>query len=89
MGPSSTLRKGDWKLIYYYSDKRFELFNLAQDLGEHSNLAGEEVNILRSLSLELSEYLRDARAPMPVVTSTGQLADYPDKAFDAQFSHLK
>ncbi|MEM7600114.1 MAG: hypothetical protein AAF357_01710 [Verrucomicrobiota bacterium] len=31
MGPCSTIRRGDWKLIFYYEDKRIELFNLAND----------------------------------------------------------
>ncbi len=34
IGASSTIRKGDWKLIYYHSDQSFELFNLKEDIGE-------------------------------------------------------
>ena len=30
--PYSSIRSGDWKLIYYYEDKSVELFNLKDDL---------------------------------------------------------
>ena len=41
MGPSSTIRRGDWKLIYYHDGPNFELFNLANDLGERKNLVSQ------------------------------------------------
>ena len=31
--PSSIIRSGDWKLIYYHEDGRDELYNLADDIG--------------------------------------------------------
>ena len=29
-----TIRRGDWKLVYWYADGKKELFNIAEDIGE-------------------------------------------------------
>jgi arylsulfatase A-like enzyme len=80
LGPSSTIRRGDWKLIYYHIDQRFELFNLANDLGETTNLASKESKRLRELAAELSGILREHQAPMPIVKATGMPVLLPDAA---------
>ena len=82
MGPSSTLRRGDWKLIYYHSDRRFELFNLADDLSESKNLAEVQPSRVRELALEVSQILQESRAAMPFVTATGKPVPLPIQALD-------
>ena len=77
MGPSSTIRHGDWKLIYYHTGGRFELFNLADDLGETTNLADHEPDRVRELARELSDILQKHRSPMPLVTATGRTVPLP------------
>ncbi len=77
LGPSSTIRRGDWKLIYYHIDQRFELFDLASDLGEKNNLATQEPLRLRELATELSAILRQHNAPMPVHKATGKTVPLP------------
>ncbi|HBE67008.1 MAG TPA: sulfatase [Planctomycetaceae bacterium] len=79
MGPSSTIRRGDWKLIYYHTDLRFELFNLADDLGETRNLSTKHPRILAGLAGELGEYLRSSNAVMPIVKMTGRPVPWPDQ----------
>jgi arylsulfatase A-like enzyme len=37
--PVSAIRAGSWKLLEYFEDDRAELYNLASDLGETTNLA--------------------------------------------------
>jgi len=37
--PFSIWRDGDWKAIYFYNENRWELYNLASDIGETNNLA--------------------------------------------------
>lgn len=67
--PSSIIRKGDWKLIYYHEDKRCELYNLAMDITEceHLNhLYPEKVDELKS---DLDAWLVDVGARMPVADS--------------------
>ena len=39
--PSAIIRSGDWKLIHYYEDGRDELYNLADDIGEQTDLAAK------------------------------------------------
>lgn len=80
MGPSSTIRRGDWKLIYYHTDQRFELFNLADDIGETRNLADSEPLRVRALAEELTAYLSQHRAAMPRVKATGQPVPWPTDA---------
>tara|TARA_R110002096_G_scaffold48836_5_gene129214 strand:+ start:5387 stop:6913 length:1527 start_codon:yes stop_codon:yes gene_type:complete len=77
MGPSSTIRRGDWKLIYYHEDRRFELFDLANDLGETNNLSHERPKQARQLATELAGFLRDRDAPMPVIRSSGEPVPFP------------
>ena len=37
--PGSALRKGDWKLVHFYEDNSFELYNLKEDISEKNDLA--------------------------------------------------
>ncbi len=53
-GPSSSIRKGDWKLIEFFEDKRIELYNLVKDPGERNDLAPSN----RPKAAELYEDLR-------------------------------
>ncbi len=77
IGASSTIRKGDWKLIYYYEDQSYELFNIEKDLGEHNNLSKEYSEKVAALSEELSDYLRSVDAQRPLIKSTGEPCPWP------------
>jgi len=81
MGPSSTIRYGDWKLIYYHTDQQFELFNLDQDLGETRNLASERPEMVSELALMLTTYLEEREAVMPMDSLTGESVPMPGAAF--------
>lgn len=77
-GASCTIRKGDWKLIYYYGTQKKELFNIAEDISEKYNLAEEYPDMLRRLSKELSVYLRQKKAQRPSFKDTGEPVPWPD-----------
>lgn len=77
IGASSTVRLGDWKLIYYHADRSFELFNLAEDIGETNNLAALQPVKLKELATVLSNYLKQVNAQMPTDKRTGKLVEYP------------
>tara|TARA_R110002049_G_scaffold4601_5_gene32519 strand:- start:723135 stop:723599 length:465 start_codon:yes stop_codon:yes gene_type:complete len=79
LGPGSTIRHGDWKLIFYHSDQRFELFNLATDLGETENLVDDQPKIAAHLADELTGFLREHNSPMPIVRSTGDPVPMPSE----------
>ena len=82
IGASSTIRKGNWKLIYYHTDQRFELFNIPNDIGESTNLADIEIETKKQLSIELGEYLRQVDAQMPTLKKTGEKVPYPGEVLD-------
>ena len=64
--PASIIRKGDWKLIYYYEDGHEELYNLKTDLEENYNVADKNLQIVKSLHHKLFAYLKKVEAKFPV-----------------------
>jgi len=64
--PHSAMRLGDWKVIYYYNSKTWELYNLADDLAETDNLAIKQPDKLNKLALELQQQLIDKQVQWPV-----------------------
>jgi len=79
IGATSTIRKGDWKLIYYHLDSHFELFNISKDIGETTNLSTINKEKVKNLAILLGEYLRSVDAQMPTNTSTNKLVPWPDQ----------
>jgi arylsulfatase A-like enzyme len=77
IGASSTIRQGDWKLIYYHADWRFELFNLAHDIGEQNDLTAREPAKVKRLARLLTEHLRSVDAQMPIDTRTNKPVTWP------------
>ena len=80
IGATCTIRKGDWKLIYYYENGFKELYNIREDIGEKKNLAGQEPELTMSLSKELGEYLRSVDAQRPFFKATGEPCLWPDES---------
>ena len=63
--PGAAIRRGDWKLIEWHEDKRIELFNLAQDLGEKHDLAASEPQRVAQLRDELHAWQKQVGARFP------------------------
>ena len=63
--PYSSIRSGDWKLIYYYEDQSVELFNLKEDLGETTNLLNANPVKEKELYNKLMKWLDKTKAPIP------------------------
>lgn len=82
IGATCSIRKGDWKLIYYYGDGHKELFNVRKDIGEKRNLAAQEPAVTQTLSVQLGEYLRSVGAQRPIFKATGKPAAWPDECND-------
>ena len=80
IGPSSAIRLGDWKLIYYHESQQYELFNLAEDLGEQTNLVERQPDVRDRLAAELGEYLASVKAQMPIVKASRETVPYPGSA---------
>lgn len=63
--PYSSIRSGDWKLIYNYEDKSVELFNLKEDIGESNNLAAVNLQKCEELYQRLMRWIEATHAPVP------------------------
>jgi arylsulfatase A-like enzyme len=78
---TSTIRRGDFKLIYYHdpaANPRYELFDIKSDIGETHNLADEKPDIRRKLAKELAEHMKAVDAQMPIDKSSGKPLPYPE-----------
>ena len=73
------IRKGDWKLVYYYETGKKELFCIPEDIGERHNLAHKYPQLVRRLSSELGEYLRSVGADRPSFKNSGRPCPWPDE----------
>ncbi|MBT5926616.1 MAG: sulfatase, partial [Verrucomicrobia bacterium] len=63
--PSSIMREGDWKLIYYHEDGRCELYHLPEDLGEQNDVASDHKDKVQSMFQKLVSWLQETDARMP------------------------
>jgi arylsulfatase A len=64
--PASAIRKGDWKLIHYlHNDTRF-LYNLADDIGERTDLSRQHPEKRDELFQLLQAWRGEVKAELPV-----------------------
>ena len=63
--PGAAIREGDWKLIEFYHYNNFELYNLANDLGEQNNLSDTLPNKAQELKEKLKKWQKRMNAKMP------------------------
>ena len=64
--PGAAVRAGDWKLIEFYDEETVELYNLAEDIGEHNNLAATMPEKTEQLRAMLRDWQQSVGAKMPV-----------------------
>lgn len=58
------VREGDWKAIEPEDDAPWELYNLAEDIGETNNLAAEHPEKVRELETKWNEWNKDNKPPL-------------------------
>jgi arylsulfatase A-like enzyme len=63
--PSAAIRRSDWKLIEWFEDNRVELYDLAADIGEQTNLAAKEPQRVAQLREELHTWQKAVGAKFP------------------------
>lgn len=63
--PHSAIRDGRWKLLHFYEDGHDELYDLATDISEQTDLAESQPEIRSRLSSQLMTSLRSAGARFP------------------------
>jgi len=64
--PAGAVRQGDWKLIEFYEDGKLELYNLADDIGEKTDLAAAQPKRAAALRARLHAWRKSVNAAMPV-----------------------
>ncbi|BDS08902.1 sulfatase [Oceaniferula spumae] len=66
--PGGAIRHGEWKMIrYYVPGRETQLFNLADDPGEQTNLADKHPEKLKELGEKMDALLKDTDALMPKI----------------------
>ena len=63
--PGSAYREGIWKILGFYEDDNYELYNLADDLGETQNLSEENPEKLEEMKKKLNAALNELGAKYP------------------------
>ena len=63
--PHSAIRARDWKLIEFHHDRHVELYNLARDIGESTDLAKSNPAKARQLRDRLHAWREAVKAQMP------------------------
>ncbi len=68
--PSVTVHQGDWKLIRIFFGRdgvrnAYQLYNLAEDIGEHNDLAAKYPERVRQLDARIDQFLRNTGAVLP------------------------
>ena len=56
--PGSVVRDGDWKYLYFYSDRRSELYNLKDDIGETKNLVALNPKKAKMMRTKITSVLK-------------------------------
>ena len=63
--PATAIRRGNYKLLYFYEDQSVKLFDLANDIGESKDLSKTRPEIAARLLKELKEWTTAVDAPTP------------------------
>ena len=73
--PCSVIRKGKWKLMQFFETGNTELYNLENDIGESTNVASGNPQVVNSLLADLQAWQSRVNAPIP---------SSPNESFDAE-----
>jgi len=65
MGPSGAVRMGDYKLVIRYEDSSTELYNLAKDRGELTNLASQSSELVNRMKKKFDQWISQTGSLMP------------------------
>ena len=63
--PSSIIMEDEWKLIYYHEDETYELYNIAEDIGEQNDLIAAEPQRAEVMQNKLHDWLSGTSAKFP------------------------
>lgn len=75
----TSIRQGDWKLIYFEKYGQLELYNLKKDIRESHDVSRQYPAETRRLARLLTNRLKKYDAQRPVYKSTGKPVPWPDE----------
>jgi arylsulfatase A len=70
--PAAAIRKGDWKLVLHYETQETELYHLADDISEATNLKASQSEKAKELYTLLYNWLRETQANLPIDKALGK-----------------
>lgn len=73
--PFTSVRQGDFKAIYFYGPKRWELYNLKDDLGETRDISVSQAERLSQMAALMSQELKRMGAQFPIDLASGQVVE--------------
>jgi len=75
----SSLRKGDWKIVYRHREQTLELYNIGEDITERNDLSKEREEVLKEMADALTAKLEGYDALLPTFRATGERVPMPNQ----------
>ena len=75
----SSLRKGDWKIVYRHREQTLELYNIGEDITERNDLSEANPQMLKTMADALTAQLEAYDALMPTFRATGDTVPMPNQ----------
>jgi len=75
--PFTAWREGRWRIVYLYESERWELHDLAADLGQTTDLMQTEPALAAGMQTALRGWMRDLDAQRPIDSATGEMVPVP------------
>ncbi len=73
--PAAAVRMGNWKLIHWFEDDTFELYDLSNDSGETNNLAAREPARVKAMNAQIESWQKQVGAKNPTPNPNYKLAN--------------
>ncbi len=77
--PFTSIRAGEWKLIYFHADRRLELYNLARDIGEANDLATTQPRIVAALAARMDAWIEAQGVQLSRDRESGEPVEMPGR----------
>ena len=75
----SSLRKGDWKIVYRHREQTLELYNITEDITERKDLSAQYPDKLAEMADALTAQLEGYDALLPTFRATKQRIPMPNQ----------
>ena len=79
IGQTCAVRRGNYKLVYWYKDGKKELYDVVADISETADISLLMPDKVSELSADLGRYLRSVDAQRPSFKSSGKPCPWPDE----------